>query len=60
MAKLSLCLINGAPRHESVWGSGGIALSFTTSALEGDVRLALRPYRSNPGETFPGTHWSVG
>jgi hypothetical protein len=31
--KLSLCLIYYAPRHEDVWGSGGIAPVFSTSAL---------------------------
>jgi hypothetical protein len=35
MAKLSLWIINEAPRHEDVWGSGGIAAPFLTSALDG-------------------------
>jgi hypothetical protein len=34
--KLSLCLINQAPRHENICGIGGIAPSFLTSALDGD------------------------
>jgi hypothetical protein len=32
--RLFLCLINQAPRHEDVWGSGGIVISLT-SALDG-------------------------
>jgi hypothetical protein len=33
--KLYLCLINYVPRHQDVWGIGGIAPSFLTSALDG-------------------------
>jgi hypothetical protein len=36
-AKLSLCLINSAPRHEDICGSGGIAPPFLVSALVGGV-----------------------
>jgi hypothetical protein len=32
--KLPLCLINWVPHHEDLSGSGGIALSFLTSALD--------------------------
>jgi hypothetical protein len=33
--KLSLCLINSALCHEDIWGGGGIAPPFLTSALDG-------------------------
>jgi hypothetical protein len=33
--KLFLCLINQAPHREDVWGSGRIAPSSMTSALDG-------------------------
>jgi hypothetical protein len=49
-AKLSLCLINQAPRHDDVPGSGGIAPSFLTSALDGDEWAASRPGRFIRGE----------
>jgi hypothetical protein len=35
MLKLSLRLINHAPRHEDVWRSGRIASAFLISALDG-------------------------
>jgi hypothetical protein len=47
--KLSLCLINYALRHENVWGSGGIAPVFLTSALDG----ASRPGRFITTEKAP-------
>jgi hypothetical protein len=35
--KLALSLINSAPLHEdTIWGSGGIAPPFLTSALDAD------------------------
>jgi hypothetical protein len=38
--KLTLCLINQAPRHEIIWRSGGIAAPVLTSALdEGEGQL---------------------
>jgi hypothetical protein len=40
---LSLCLINGAARHEDVWGSRGIAPPFLTSALNGSEWSVSRP-----------------
>jgi hypothetical protein len=43
--KLSLCLINYASRHEDVLGSGGIAPSFLTSAIDGGDWSASRPSR---------------
>jgi hypothetical protein len=58
--KLSLCLISYALRHEDVWGSGGIALPFLTSALDGGEWSASRPCRFNPGERASGTHWIGG
>jgi hypothetical protein len=33
--KLSLCLINHAPRHEDVLGNGGIDPQFLSSVLDG-------------------------
>jgi hypothetical protein len=41
--KLSLCLINQAPRHENVWGNGGIAPPFPTSALDGGEWPSFTP-----------------
>jgi hypothetical protein len=49
--KLSLCLINYASRHEDVWGSGGKAPPFLTSALDGVESLASRPQEKSP--TYP-------
>jgi hypothetical protein len=40
--KLVVGLINYAPRHENVWGSGGTAPSFLTSALDGGAWSANR------------------
>jgi hypothetical protein len=51
--KLSLCLINKAPRHEDVWGSGGIAPLFWTLALYGGEWSASRPGRFAPWEGAP-------
>jgi hypothetical protein len=59
-AKLSLCLINYTPRHEDVWGSGGIAPPFLTSELDGGEWPASCPSRFTPGERVPGTHWTGG
>jgi hypothetical protein len=39
MVKLSLCLINYAPRHEEVWESGGIVPPFLTTALDWSYQL---------------------
>jgi hypothetical protein len=50
--KLSLCLISSALCHEDIWGSGGIAPPFLTSAS--------CPCRFTPGERAPGTHWIGG
>jgi hypothetical protein len=52
--QLSLCLINKAPNHEEIWGSGGMAPPFLTSALDGGGQLhavaALTPELNNtPG-----------
>jgi hypothetical protein len=58
--KLTLCLINKALCHEDIWGSGGIAPPFLTSALDGGEWSASRPYRIIPRERAPGTHWVGG
>jgi hypothetical protein len=47
---LLLYLINSAPRHEDIWGSGGIAPPLMTSALDGGEWTASRPDRCNPGK----------
>jgi hypothetical protein len=57
--KLPLCLIDSAPRHEDIWGSGGIAPTLT-SELKGDERSASRPGRFTSGDIAPGTHWRGG
>jgi hypothetical protein len=54
--KLSQRLINWAPHHEDVYGSGNVALSFLTSAPDESELSASRPCRVTPGETAPGTH----
>jgi hypothetical protein len=51
---LSLCLINEALCHEDVLGSGVIASSFLTSALDSGVWLASRLSRFTPGESSSG------
>jgi hypothetical protein len=58
--KLSLCLINEALCHEHVWGSGGIAKPFLTSALDGCEWSASLLGCFNPREIFPGNHWIGG
>jgi hypothetical protein len=42
-----------------MWGSGGIALLFSTSALGGGEWSASRPYSFIPGVTAPDTY-SIG
>jgi hypothetical protein len=59
-AKLSLCLISQVLCHEYIWGSGGIAPPFLTSALDEGEWSASRPWRSTPGERAPCTHWTGG
>jgi hypothetical protein len=51
--KVPLCLINYVPRHEDVWGSGGIALRFLISALDEGDWSASRPGRFTPQGTSP-------
>jgi hypothetical protein len=46
--------------HEDVWGSGGIAPPFLTSALDGGQLSASRLGCFSPGEIAPGTHWIGG
>jgi hypothetical protein len=41
-------------------GSGGIALCFFTSALDGGEFSASRTGRFTPRERAPGTHWIGG
>jgi hypothetical protein len=43
-----------------VWGSGGIAPPFLTSALNGGEWSASRPCRFTPGERKHGTYWIGG
>jgi hypothetical protein len=50
--KLHLCLINQTPCHKDIWGSGGIALTFLTSPVDGDKWLSSRPCPFTPGETL--------
>jgi hypothetical protein len=54
--KLSLGLINCAPRHKDAWGSGGIAPPFLTFTPDGNYCSASRPARFNPRDTAPDTH----
>jgi hypothetical protein len=53
--KLYLCLMNHALRHKDVWGSGGIAPPFLTSALDGGELSS-----PCPGHFTFGTHWRGG
>jgi hypothetical protein len=50
---LSLCLINYTPRHEDVWGSGGIVSPFLTSATDGGEWLASSTGHFNSGKRAP-------
>jgi hypothetical protein len=49
-------VLNYAPRHEDVWGSGDIAPPFLTLALDGGEWSASCPSRFTPGERVDGTH----
>jgi len=51
-------VLNYAPRHEDVWGSGGTAPWFLTSALHGGEWSASRAKHSTSGQRAPGTHWT--
>jgi hypothetical protein len=42
------------------WGSGGIAQTFLTSALDGREWSVSRPGCFTPGESSLGTHWIGG
>jgi hypothetical protein len=48
-------LINQAPRHKNVWGSGDTAPPFFTSALDGGEWSVSRPGRFTSGETAHDT-----
>jgi hypothetical protein len=50
-----MCLIKEV-HHEDLWGSGGIAPLFLTSAVVEGEWSALCPGRFTPGERVPGTH----
>jgi hypothetical protein len=54
--KLSLYKINETLYHKDEEGSGGIAVPFLTSSLDGGELSALRLGRFTPGEKVPGTH----
>jgi hypothetical protein len=58
--KLSLYVINPAPHHEDVWGSGGMAPPFLTWALDRGEWLASHLCHFTPGESAPDTHWIGG
>jgi hypothetical protein len=45
---------------KTYWGSGGIAHTFLTSALDGGEWSASRPGRFTPRERALGTHWMGG
>jgi hypothetical protein len=53
--KLSLCLSSRALCHEDIWGSGGRAPNFLTTALDGGEWSASRPCRFTHG-----AHWIGG
>jgi hypothetical protein len=58
--KLPLCLLNKAPHHEEISGSGGIAPPFLTSALGVSEWSGSHPNRFTPGKGAPGTRWIGG
>jgi hypothetical protein len=58
--RLSLCLIEEAPRHEVIWGSGGRAPPFLNSALDGSEWSASRSCRFPPGERTLCRYWIKG
>jgi hypothetical protein len=46
--------------YKDVWGSGGMASPFLTSAPDWDQWSGLRPCRSTARERAHGTHWIRG
>jgi hypothetical protein len=54
---LPLCLINWAPNHENVWGSGGIAPPFLTSTQIWGEWSASLPAHFTTQERVPSAHW---
>jgi hypothetical protein len=44
-------------RNEHVWGSGGIALPFLTSTVDGGEWLASRSFRFTPQKRASGLHY---
>jgi hypothetical protein len=53
-------MLNRAPRHEGVFGIGGLAPRILTSALDGSEWSASHTGRFIPKEKAPGTHWIGG
>jgi hypothetical protein len=58
-----MCLVNDAPCHEDIRGSGVIAPLFLTSALDGGEWSTSHPGHFTPPppplrEENPGTHWT--
>jgi hypothetical protein len=45
---MSLCLINYSLCHEDIWGGGGIAPTFLTSALDGGEDQLHAPAALSP------------
>jgi hypothetical protein len=53
-------VLNLAPHHKYIWGSGGIAHAVLTSAVDGgEWSVSCRDYLT-PRERVPGTHWIGG
>jgi hypothetical protein len=46
--------------HKDIWGSGGTAPPFFTSALDRGERSGSRLNRFKPRERAPGTYWIEG
>jgi hypothetical protein len=53
-------VLNQAPRHEDVLGSGGIATRILDSTLNTGEWSASRPGSFIPKESTPGTYWIGG
>jgi hypothetical protein len=49
-------VFNKTSAHEDVWGSGGMALTFMTSALDGGEWSASRPGHFTRSRKSPGAH----
>jgi hypothetical protein len=53
-------VLNSAPHHGDVWGSGGVDPRIQTSALDGREWSVSRPGSFTAGLRAPGTHWTGG